>query len=784
MNTRLACLVAALVTVAAWTQETTLISGLNSRAQVDAFVSSARSIMAEPVNSPVSEGTGAMRVRFFGHPSLTSSPQVAANTARGGLRYPDWSVYERLLVDLYNAEPDPVQVTVFVRSGAKEYTHPAELPPAQWTTVAVAVADLEAAGLDVRAVDTLGLRMELAGRKRPTRLVVDNLRLSGKDVAAIRRSRAQAELAARQRPPALPQRTEAVKAVLQPLRDAGYVERTVKAPVVAKCEVLVVGGGLAGVAAAVTAARMGCDTLLVERSGSLGGMSTIGLVPPAFRKDLSEGIVAEFLARTEALGGKNEMHNPEIMKAVLLDMMRESGARLLLYTLAVDAIVSDHVIRGVVVEGKSGPQAILGRIVIDCTGDGDVAAWAGAPFEIGRGRDDQTQTQTLVFLLGNVNVPKLLAVREQIPEFVRQARANNDFGARFAGGAAICPVILGEHGVVNVNSINIPEVSGLRTEDLTYSQVQAMQDALALEAFYRKYVPGCEECYLLGTAEFMGVRESRRIIGEYMLSGEEVLSGATFRDGIARGFYPIDIHSADATGDASGARPALPYEIPYRCLVPKKIENLLVAGRCISTDHVAHGSVREMGTTMPLGEAAGCAAALCIAKGRTPRKLPGDQVRRALADLGAWPRLAGSRVGDNLALVTNGTTASADSVFKSNAPDMAIDGYVGGGQESRWLSEATDLPHWLQLDFGKPQTVRQVTLYFWDPNGTKMYVPRGFRVEVGGDGTWRTVAQATGNTAVEATLKFTPVATRLLRVVFTEPCPADNMIRLCEIVVH
>jgi hypothetical protein len=784
MMPRILCLVAVLLSAVSWCAETTLISGLDSRAQVDAFVSSARSIMAEPVSSPVTEGAGAMRVRFFGHPSLASSPQVAANTARGGLRYADWSVYERLLVDLYNAETEPVQATVFVRAGDREYTQAADLPAGKWTTVSVAVGALKTAGLNVSAVDALGLRMELAGRKRPTRLVVDNVRLVGSDVAAIVRSRAQADLAARKRPPTPPVRTEAARAVVEPLRGAGHIERTVKAPVIAKPEVLVVGGGLAGVAAAVTAARMGCDTLLVERSGSLGGMSTIGLVPPAFRPDLSEGIVAEFLARTEALGGKNEMRNPEIMKVALLDMIRESGARLLLYSMAVDAIVSDNVIRGVLVEGKSGPQAILGRIVVDCTGDGDVAAWAGAPFEIGRGRDEETQTQTLVFLLGNVNVPKLSDAREQLPEYVKQARANGEFNARFAGGAAIAPVVLGEHGVVNVNSINIPEVSGLRTEDLTYSQVEAMKEALALASFYRKYVPGCENCYLLSTAEFMGVRESRRIVGEYVLSGEEVLSGATFRDGIARGFYPVDIHSADGTGDASGARPALPYEIPYRCLVPKKIENLLVAGRCISTDHVAHGSVREMGTTMPLGEAAGCAAALCIAKGRTPRKLPGDQVRRALADLGAWPKLSGVKVGDNLALATNGTTVSADSVFKSNAPDMAVDGYVGGGQESRWLSEGTDLPHWLQLDFGKPQTVREVTLYFWDTNGSGMYVPRGFRVEVGNGDTWRTVAQVSGNVAPVATLKFPGTSTQLLRVVFTEQCPADKMIRLCEIVVH
>ena len=593
-----------------------------------------------------------------------------------------------------------------------------------------------------------------------------------------------------------------LRAVREPARDT---------PVAATADVLVVGGGPAGVGASVAAARAGASVLLAERYGFLGGMATAALVGPLMsyhtartdsvdcdgaaepREQVIAGLVDEIVDRMAAMGGAVPpsptwdymvLVDAEALKSVTRQVVLDSGVRLLLHSQAVDVVGDGNRVQGVIFETKSGRLAVLADVVVDATGDGDVAAWAGAPFEIGRGRDEETQTQTLVFLLRNVNVPKLLAVREQIPEFVKQARANGDFGARFAAGAAISPVILGEHGVVNVNSINIPEVSGLRTEDLTYSQVQAMQDALALAAFYRKYVPGCEECYLLGTAEYMGVRESRRIVGEYVLSGEEVLSGATFRDGIARGFYPIDIHSADATGDASGAHPAVPYEIPYRCLVPKKIENLLVAGRCISTDHVAHGSVREMGTTMPLGEAAGCAAALCIAKGRTPRKLPGDQVRRALRDIGAWPTLRGSKVADNLALAANGTTASADSVFKSFAPDMAIDGYVSRGQESRWLSADTDLPHWLELDFPKPQTVREVTLYFYDPDGSKVYVPRGFRLEVGNGDGWQTVAQTTGNTAAEVTLKFPPTTTRRLRVVFTEPGPADKMIRLYEIVVH
>ncbi|MCE5217565.1 FAD-dependent oxidoreductase [bacterium] len=772
-----------LMTAAGAAEEVSLISGLDNRPQVDEFIGNLRSAMAEPVTEPRTEGSGAMRVRLFGHPSLETPPQFSATSVRGGLRYCDWRPYQQLLLDVYNLDEAPLQLVLFARSSAKEYTLPLSLPPGAWTTVRVPVADVQAAGVDTAAMTALGLRLDSGRRTQASRIVLDNVRLTGADVAAIRATRAREDAAYRVRPRPQPLRTPAVESVAELLTDKGKVRRVVDAPVVANPEVLVVGGGLAGVAAVVTAARMGADALLIERAGSLGGMATTGLVPPAFRKELNEGIVAEFLKRLEQVGGTAEMWNPEIMKVVLLDMVRESGAKLMLYTTAVDAIVRDNVIRGVMVEGKSGPQAILSRIVIDCTGDGDVAAWAGAPFEIGRGRDEETQTQTLVFLLGNVDTTKLLPARPKLPDLVAKARAEGGLTTRFAGGAAIQPVILGEHGVANINSINIPQVSGLKVDDLTYSHIEAQREALQLVDFYRKYVPGCEGCYLLQSAEFIGVRESRRIVGEYVLTGEDVLQGATFRDAISRGFYPIDIHAADGTGDAAGIHLSRSYEIPYRCLVPKKIANLLVAGRCISADHVAHGSVRVMGTTMPIGEAAGCAAALCIAKNRSPRSLQGDQIRRRLEDFSSWPS-PGTQVPDNLALSSKGTVASADSIFSGNAPDNAIDGLVTTSQSSRWLSDYSDPPHWLQLDFSAPQTVKQVKLYFFDPEGDTIYLARGLEVQVQQEGKWRTVAAVTDNAQLRPTLNFAPVTTGALRVVFTTGCAGDNMIRLREVEVH
>ena len=770
----------------------TVIADLDTREAVDAFASHVTSAMVEPVTSPRRHGEGAMRLRFFGHPSLEREPQVRGDYRFAAFRYGDWSPYEALVVDVYGGTDGGPLIEFFAQSGSGEETREFALALPlvfeQWQMVTIPIADIAEAGVDVEAASSIGFRAPLGDLPRPSRIVVDHIRLVGGDRGTVRAAqKAEDASAVRRRPRHVAgSRSSALAPRLERMGRA--VRRSVRAPVVATPEVLVVGGGLAGVAAAVTAARMGADVLLVERAGALGGMATTGLVPPAFRRELTRGIVEEFCARLDEAGGETENRNPEIMKHVLLEMVRESGARLMLYTLAVDAIARDGEIEGIIVESKSGAQAILADIVIDCSGDADIAAAAGAPFEIGRGRDQETQTHTLVFLLGNVDTRRLMPVRMDIPEYVKLAREAGEWKSRFAGGAAIGPVVVGEHGVVNVNSINIGGVSGLKVEDLTYSHVTAHREAVLLVDFYRKYVPGCENCYLLSTAQFIGVRESRRIIGEYQLTGEDCLAGAEFDDGIARGYYPIDIHAPDGSGDAAGARLGRPYEIPYRCLVPKEVENLLVAGRPISADHVAHGSLRVMGTTMPLGEAAGCAAALCLQRGETPRELSGKRVRRMLKRLGAEPDTT-TNAPDNLALATHGVLAVGDSYFRSagSAAENAIDGLISQDSSSRWLSDDTPLPHWLELRFPEETEFDRVRLHFYahghDAHNVQ-YVPIGFQVQVKRGERWVAVAKVENNTATDPELTFDAVTAETMRVLFTISCPSDDIVRLREIEVH
>ncbi|MBM4049765.1 MAG: FAD-dependent oxidoreductase, partial [Planctomycetes bacterium] len=325
----------------------------------------------------------------------------------------------------------------------------------------------------------------------------------------------------------------------------------------------------------------------------------------------------------------------------------------------------------------------------------------------------------------------------------------------------------------------------------TYAQLECHRQILELHKFFQKCVPGCEESYVLSTAAWMGVRETRRIIGEYVLTAEDILAFRSFPDAIARGFYPVDIHVADSTGDAVGMHPMAGYDIPYRSLVPKKIENLLVAGRCISADHMAHGSVRVMGTTIALGEAAGYAAALALRDNVTPRQLDVKKLQATLKTRQALPDVTLKRVPDNLALFSRGTKATADSVFRKGsagyAPVGAIDGYDSLGSGSRWLSDDTPEPHWLALDFGSPKTFEFVRLRFWsadDRAESPSYFVQDYSIQVEKEGAWQDVATMKGNKQRVVEHKFPPVTAQRLRFRVTKACAADRIVRLREIEVH
>lgn len=436
-------------------------------------------------------------------------------------------------------------------------------------------------------------------------------------------------------------------------------------------DVLVVGGGNAGCAAALAAARTGARTLLVERYGFLGGTATAAMVGPwmTFHSGADRivgGIAQEIVERLIALGGSPghipdasgyvptiTPFDPEIHKALLFDLMRESNVHLLLHALVVGAECAGDGVRGATFATVGGPRTVRARCTIDATADAFVAAAAGCELQQGdeRGR---VQPASLMFRLSHVDMDVLAAYVRERPDQMRTALAPEERNAAAltavaglyelwqqaqAGGIEIPRELVSFFispypDEVTVNMTRVVDVDPLDPDDLTRAEIEARGQAMRLVAFFRARVPGFANARIAATATQIGVRESRRIVGEYTLTRDDILERRTFEDAVARSAYPIDIHNPSGSGTTTQRLPpGTSYEIPYRCLVPRRIDDLLVAGRCISTTHEALASTRLTPTVMTLGQAAGTAAALALAAGVRPRALDAHVLReRLIAD--------------------------------------------------------------------------------------------------------------------------------------------------------
>lgn len=428
-------------------------------------------------------------------------------------------------------------------------------------------------------------------------------------------------------------------------------------PVVHEVEVLVVGGGPAGVGAAVRAAREGADVLLVETQGMLGGTWTASMQVHATcffdgEKVVAGGLVREIIEQLAAVGaardpsewirqypGAAAVHfEPEWMKCFLDDIVVASGARLLLHTMCVGAIVEGDRVRGIITESKSGRRAFRAQVTIDCTGDADVAHFAGAPTDKGRAADGKCQPVNTTFLTSNVDWDRAVAFveadRERLRRLCQEARRRGELEGEFLVHRLGSPTMYPD--VVYHNMGHVFDIDVTRAEDLTRAELEGRRQVRQIYQFYRRHVPGFEQARLAAIAPMVGLRESRRIRGEYRLTGNDVVEAHTFDDGIARHNYRLDVHSADGLEPEPGldgrAGPAKGkfYEVPYRCLVPQQTEALLVAGRCVSADRAALGSARTTVCCMQMGEAAGLAAVRAV-QGRTcVRDVDGAALKRSL----------------------------------------------------------------------------------------------------------------------------------------------------------
>lgn len=425
-----------------------------------------------------------------------------------------------------------------------------------------------------------------------------------------------------------------------------YIYESRSTPVIGSYDTIVVGGGPAGVGAALAAGRAGKKTLLVEQYGFLGGMWTAGLVIPIWDWENKGGIMQELVDEINT-AGKNSSAGPlytfdiETMKLILDRKMRQAGVHILFHTAFTDVVMEEGTVRGVLVENKSGRQAYLGKVIIDCTGDGDIAARAGAPFKVGRDADGATQPMSLMFKLGNMDYVQNMdhfPSNDGSTELFYYMR----YAAKLAGLQDVVfnferPYILRlptpHQGIAEMTHVR--GKSGIDAWQLSEAEMEGRELVAETMDFFTKYMPQFRDAFLEQTAPHIGVRETRRIMGEYMLSLEDMLRGAQFDDGICTCTFNVDIHQPDGLGQEGMEYATRPYQIPYRCLVPQHIDGLLVAGRCISGTYEAHASYRVTGDCVAMGQAAGIAAALAVELELQPRQVDGLLVARSMETQGA-----------------------------------------------------------------------------------------------------------------------------------------------------
>lgn len=415
-------------------------------------------------------------------------------------------------------------------------------------------------------------------------------------------------------------------------------------------DVIVVGSGSAGSSAAITAGRLGARTLLVDRLGFMGGTSTAVLdtfyafyTPGAEPRRVVGGIGWEVVERLTAEGvaferpntygaGTGVTYDQEALKLLWEHLAEDSGVDLLLHTWATGVRLGDGRTEAIRIWNKGGERTIAAGVIVDASGDADLCAMAGVPYDNAQ-ESGRVQSLSTLFKLANVDVERAASVpKAELWELMREAAESGAYRLpRVEGSWHRTPFA----GVVMLHMTRIPNVDATDPEQLTRAEVDGRRQVREYHRFLRDRVPGFAESVLVATSPAIGVRESRRVHGDYRLTREDVLEGRRFPDEIALCGAPIEDHGAGGDTEWRYVGEAGVYGVPYRTLLPVGVEGLLVAGRCFSSTHDAHASARSMATCMAMGQAAGTAAALSVAAGTSPRAIGADAVRERLLMDGA-----------------------------------------------------------------------------------------------------------------------------------------------------
>jgi glycine/D-amino acid oxidase-like deaminating enzyme len=421
-------------------------------------------------------------------------------------------------------------------------------------------------------------------------------------------------------------------------------------PVLAEADVVVLGAGCAGCTAAISAARTGARTLLIERYGFLGGTSTMVLdtfygfyMPGDDQGRVVGGVPWEVVGRLRERGmvierpssygaGQAVTYDPPTLQVVWEEAAQEAGVQLRLHTFCVDVVKDGDRVTGLVVAGKSGLGLVKARQFVDASGDADLSFRAGVPFQQA-GEHEPQQSLTTTFRLGNVDWERARQVkRAELVRMMKEANLDGSYRLpREEGSVHRTPV----EGVVATNMTRVADVDATDPVALTKAEVEGRKQSMEYTRFLRERVPGYEQAYLINFSTQIGVRETRRVYGAYRLTREDVLEARRFPDAVAQCGAPIEDHHAGNDTRWEYVPAGQTYDLPFRCLVPQGVANLVVAGRCLSATHDAHASVRSMGQCMAMGQAAGTAAALAANADVSPAALPIEQLQARLREDGA-----------------------------------------------------------------------------------------------------------------------------------------------------
>ena len=422
-----------------------------------------------------------------------------------------------------------------------------------------------------------------------------------------------------------------------------YHENAKELPIAGEYDVIVAGSGPAGTAAAVMAGRMGAKVLIIEWNNAIGGISTSGMMSH-WTGSVTSPMYTEILQRSadmnegEQKGKIQQFINPENLKTVYLDMLKDANVDVLLYTFVCGVVMEGDQLTGVITESKSGRRVFRSKVVVDGTGDGDVAAFAGVEYHKGRESDGKMQPTTLMFKVAGVDMSRAVLLGSfestyQTEKGELQALAKEHIpypAGHLLAYKSTLP------GIVTCNMTNCTDIDGTKAEDLTRAEIVCRSQMPAIVKYLREFVPGFENCYIISAGSMMGVRETRHFKGVYTLNENDILTAKVFDDWVVRGaHFNFDVHNMTGSGlDATGVQKHWTqpkgYTIPYGCLVPEKINGLLLSGRNISGTHIAHSNYRVMPICVGIGAAAGVAAATAIKKGVQVRDINGEELQDRL----------------------------------------------------------------------------------------------------------------------------------------------------------